>query len=70
MLKDCINFSGDVDTVGAIAMAAAAYSPEIKEDLPQHLYDKLEDGPYGHKYIKKLDKQLFEMYLRLKQGNK
>ena len=69
LLKDCINFSGDVDTVAAIAMAAVAHSPEIKADLPQHLYDKLEDGPYGHQYIKNLDKQLLEMYLRLKQGN-
>jgi ADP-ribosyl-[dinitrogen reductase] hydrolase len=69
LLKDCIGFSGDVDTVAAIAMAAAAHSSEIKADLPQHLYDKLEDGRYGHQYIKNLDKQLLEMHLRLKQGN-
>ncbi len=66
LLKDCINFSGDVDTVAAIAMAAAAHSPEIKEDLPQHLYDRLEDGPYGHKYIKELDEQLLERQRQFK----
>ncbi|AFZ21794.1 ADP-ribosylglycohydrolase family protein [Allocoleopsis franciscana] len=58
LLKDCIAFTGDVDTVGAIALAAAACSHEITQDLPDHLIDGLENGTYGRDYIIQLDKQL------------
>ena len=58
LLKDCIAFTGDVDTVGAIALAAAACSEEITQDLPDHLIDGLENGTYGRDYIIQLDKQL------------
>jgi ADP-ribosylglycohydrolase len=58
LLKDCISFTGDVDTVGAIALAAAACSEEITQDLPDHLIDGLENGTYGRDYIIQLDKQL------------
>lgn len=58
LLKDCIAFTGDVDTVGAIALAAAACSEEITQDLPNHLIDGLENGTYGRDYIIQLDKQL------------
>lgn len=58
LLKDCIAFTGDVDTVGAIALAAAACSQEITQDLPDHLIDGLENGTYGRDYIIQLDKQL------------
>lgn len=62
LLKDCIAFTGDVDTVGAIALAAAAHSEEITQDLPNHLIDGLENGTYGRDYIIKLDKQLMALY--------
>ena len=58
LLKDCIAFTGYVDTVGAIALAAAACSEEITQDLPDHLIDGLENGTYGRDYIIQLDKQL------------
>jgi ADP-ribosylglycohydrolase len=58
LLKDCIAFTGDVDTVAAIALAAAACSEEITQDLPDHLIDGLENGTYGRDYIIQLDKQL------------
>ena len=49
ILHACIEYTGDVDTVAAISMSAAALHPEIKQDLSQELYDGLEDGPYGKK---------------------
>jgi ADP-ribosyl-[dinitrogen reductase] hydrolase len=58
LLKDCIAFTGDVDTVAAIALAAGACSNEITQDLPAHLIDGLENGTYGRDYIIQLDKQL------------
>ncbi len=61
LLKDCINFTGDVDTVAAIALAAAACSIEVTQDLPAHLIQNLENGTYGRDYIMDLDKQLMSL---------
>ena len=58
LLKDCIAFTGDVDTVAAIALAAGSCSLEITQDLPGHLIDTLENGLYGRDYLIELDKQL------------
>lgn len=61
LLKSCIQFSGDVDTVAAIALAAGSCSSEIAQDLPSHLFDTLENGRYGRDYIRALDKQLMAL---------
>ena len=57
LLKACIQFSGDVDTVATIALAAGTCSREITQDLPSHLFEGLENGPYGRDYIQQLDAQ-------------
>ncbi len=62
MLKTCIQFSGDVDTVAAIALTAGSCSPEIAQDLPSHLIDALENGRYGRDYIRQLDAQLMDFF--------
>ena len=61
LLKTCIQFSGDVDTVAAIALAAGSCSIEIAQDLPAHLFDTLENGLYGRDYIRLLDTQLMAL---------
>jgi ADP-ribosylglycohydrolase len=61
LLKDCIAFTGDVDTVGAIALAAASCSEEIAQDLPNHLIDGLENGTYGKDYLIDLDRKLMSL---------
>lgn len=58
LLRDCVAFTGDVDTVAAVAMGAASCSREIARDLPAHLLDGLESGPYGRAFIESLDRQL------------
>jgi ADP-ribosylglycohydrolase len=58
LLKDCIAFSGDVDTVATIALAAASCSEEYEQDLPENLVRTLENGPFGRDYIIALDRQL------------
>lgn len=62
VLKTCIEFSGDVDTVATIALAAGSCSPEIAQDLPSHLIDALENGQYGRDYIRRLDAQLMGLF--------
>jgi ADP-ribosyl-[dinitrogen reductase] hydrolase len=61
LLKDCIAFKGDVDTVATIALGAAAHSKEVIQDIPQHLIDTLENGTYGRDYLVQLDKNLLDL---------
>mgnify|MGYP001382835073 CR=1 FL=1 len=62
LLKTCIQFSGDVDTVAAIALAAGSCSTEIAQDLPVHLVYALENSKYGKDYIQRLDAQLMALF--------
>ena len=61
LLRNCINFTGDVDTVATIALAAASCSDEIAQDLPDTLIWQLENRIYGRDYIIALDKQLLAL---------
>lgn len=61
LLRDCINFKGDVDTVATIALGAAANSREYAQDLPPILIDTLENRTYGKDYIVALDQKLMAL---------
>lgn len=58
LLVDCINFTGDVDTVATIAMAAASCSSEYESNIPTNLVLTLENGEFGREYIGKLDEKI------------
>lgn len=58
ILHACVAFTGDVDTVATIALAAASRSSEITADLPSVLLRDLEDGHYGSAYLAALDARL------------
>lgn len=62
LLKDCINFTGDVDTVAAIALGAASLSEDYEQDLEESLILGLENMAYGRSYIQMLDAKLKEKY--------
>jgi ADP-ribosylglycohydrolase len=64
LLKDCIAYTGDVDTVAAIALAAASCSNEITQDLPEHLIAGLENSHYGKDYLIALDRKLMSLVVR------
>ncbi|MEO1289381.1 MAG: ADP-ribosylglycohydrolase family protein [Chloroflexota bacterium] len=61
LLLDCINFTGDVDTVATIAIASASNSHEYQQDLPQHLVDTLENDAYSKDYLLQLNAKLVAM---------
>ncbi|MDZ8186686.1 MAG: ADP-ribosylglycohydrolase family protein [Nostoc sp. ChiSLP02] len=63
LLQDCIAFTGDVDTVAAIAVAAGSCSEEITQDIPSHLVTGLENGAYGRNYLIELDRQLMSLVI-------
>lgn len=62
ILRACVDYGGDTDTVAAIAVAAASRSIEVEQDLPQVLYDGLENGPYGLDYLRELDRRLLARF--------
>jgi ADP-ribosyl-[dinitrogen reductase] hydrolase len=58
LLKASIAFTGDVDTVAAIALGAGCASKEIAQDIPQVLEDTLENGTYGRDYLRQIDAKI------------
>ena len=58
LLKRCIDFTGDVDTVAAIALGSASCSREIIQDIPKHLLGGLENGSYGRDCLIEMDKKI------------
>ncbi len=58
LLKEVVAFTGDTDTVAAIALAIGAHSEEIEQDLPKPLLDGLENDKYGMDYLKEMNNKL------------
>lgn len=58
LLRATVAFTGDVDTVAAIALAAVSASVEVEQNLPKRLADKLERGSYGRAFLEELDRSL------------
>lgn len=61
LLHQCVAWTGDTDTVAAIALAAASCSQEIDQDLPESLTLHLEDGEFGRDFLRSLDHDLIRM---------
>ena len=58
LLRACVDFEGDVDTVACLALGAASLSREYTHDLPAALLEGLEDGAYGRRYLVDLEASL------------
>lgn len=59
-LQKSIHLGGDTDTVASLALAIGSLTEEFESDLPQWMYDDLENEKYGKDYIKILDQKLME----------
>ena len=64
ILKQAISFGGDTDSIAAVACGWGCLSVEVENDLPQNLYDNLENGKYGLNFLKELDQKLFDRFPR------
>jgi ADP-ribosylglycohydrolase len=64
LLRRCEDYTGDVDTVATIALAAGSSSAEFEQDLPAHLLYGLEDSAFGRTYIEDLDARLMSLVRR------
>jgi ADP-ribosylglycohydrolase len=67
LLRECVEFGGDVDSVAAIALGLAALADDYAADIPAPLHDGLEDGPFGRSWLRALDERLAARFaLRLR----
>lgn len=64
ILKAIVDCTGDTDTAATIAMAAASVCPEVEMDLPEVLYETLENGDFGLDYLGQVDTLLLSKYSR------
>jgi len=62
LLRECVDFSGDVDSVAAIAMGLASLSPEYESDIPPALIAGLEGGAFGGDFLHGVDTALASKY--------
>lgn len=58
ILKESVDYTGDVDSVGAIACGLGSLCKMVQKDLPANLLEGLENGRYGRDYLADLDQQL------------
>jgi len=58
ILVHAVAFTGDVDTVAAIAIAAASMHKDIDQNLNPALLRNLEGGKYGWRFLQALDAKL------------
>jgi len=64
VLKACVSYGGDVDTVACLALGVGSCCPEIENDLPDILKTGLENGKYGRDFLMRLDCALNEKFLK------
>lgn len=57
-LKNGIDFGGDTDTVASLTMALLSIKISVEHNLPDFLYNELENGKYGRDYLQKIDRDL------------
>ncbi len=63
LLRDCVNFGGDVDSTSAIALGLASLTSEYTRDLPAFLWEDLENAAYGRDFLAGLDIALMRKFL-------
>jgi ADP-ribosylglycohydrolase len=64
ILKKAVDIGGDVDSSASIALGLYSLRPDVVMDIPQALYDNLENGEYGSDFLIDMDIQLQEMFPR------
>jgi ADP-ribosyl-[dinitrogen reductase] hydrolase len=62
LLRACVDFGGDVDSVAAIALGLASLAHEYARDLPHELAAGLENGAFGSTFLRQTDEALARKY--------
>jgi ADP-ribosyl-[dinitrogen reductase] hydrolase len=62
-LQQTIAYGGDTDTTAALCMAILSVKKNTKQNLPNFLFDELENGQFGRDYLVNIDKMLKMKFL-------
>jgi ADP-ribosyl-[dinitrogen reductase] hydrolase len=57
LLRRCVAFTGDVDSVATIAMASASSHASFTRDIPENLWNEFEPTQFGIDYLIDLDRR-------------
>jgi len=63
LLIKSVDFTGDTDTVAAIALGIVNRSPLFESDLSPALYHGLENGKFGYDYLRSTSKKFAEEFM-------
>ncbi|GAA3936885.1 ADP-ribosylglycohydrolase family protein [Litoribacillus peritrichatus] len=61
VLINSVAFGGDVDTVAAVGLGIANLSSEFEKELPNFLFNDLENNTFGREYLKEVGSQLLSL---------
>ena len=61
MLQKSVAFGGDVDTVASLCLAIGSQMKNIKQDLPNWLFEELENEDFGRDFLIGLNEELLKM---------
>ncbi len=62
-LQKTVAYGGDTDTTAALCMAILSVKKRVENNLPNFLFNELENGRFGRDYLIDLDKQLKDKFL-------
>ena len=61
MLLKSVDFGGDVDTVASLTLAIGSQISNIENDLPNWLFEELENGEFGRDYLYRTNEKLMNL---------
>lgn len=64
ILHTAVGYGGDTDTVACIAMGIASVANDIEQNLPNELFEGLENRQFGHNYLIFVDQKLATKFPR------
>jgi ADP-ribosylglycohydrolase len=70
ILKKAIAIGGDVDSSASVALGLYSLRHDAVMDLPDALYDNLENGKYGKDYLINMDMELLSKFPRMQKEEK
>lgn len=62
-LQKTVAYGGDTDTTAALCMAILSVKKGVKNNLPNFLFDELENGDFGKDYLMNIDNRLKDKFL-------
>lgn len=70
LLRRCVAFTGDVDSVATIALASASSHASFARDIPENLWREFEPTRFGLRYVMDLDQRVRSIVFKLNDSSR